>query len=88
MSQLENAIAILLQTFDDYAGKEGKKDTLTKREVKTLLEKELLLQEAKNPGEVDKLMKKLDLDGDSEVNFNEFMTLVGCLACFIHFSTI
>ncbi|XP_028284742.1 protein S100-P-like [Parambassis ranga] len=90
MSQLAVAIAILSKTFNDYARKEGKKDMLNKGEVKTLLEKELpgLLQEAKNPGEVDKLIKSLDLDGDSEVNFTEFMALVVRLACAIHFFKI
>lgn len=41
MSQLETAIAILLSTFDTYAGVEGKKDTLSKAEIKVMLEKEL-----------------------------------------------
>lgn len=41
MSKLETAMAILMQTFDTYAGVEGKKDSLSKAEVKTLLEKEL-----------------------------------------------
>ncbi|XP_028284740.1 protein S100-P-like [Parambassis ranga] len=87
MSQLQHAMIILSKTFNDYAGKEGKKDMLNKGEVKTLLEKELpsLLQEAKNPGEVDKFMESLDLDGDSEVNFTEFIILVARVACIIHF---
>ncbi|XP_028284744.1 protein S100-P-like [Parambassis ranga] len=90
MSQLQNAIAILFQTFNDYARKEGKKDMLNKGEVKTLLEKELpgLLQAAKNPGEVDKFIKSLDFNGDSEVDFSEFMELVARVACIIHFSKI
>lgn len=41
MSNLEIAMATLMQTFDKYASSEGKKDTLSKREVKTLMEKEL-----------------------------------------------
>ncbi|XP_028285202.1 protein S100-P-like [Parambassis ranga] len=84
MSQLQNAMIILVKTFNDYARKEGKKDMLNKGEVKTLLEKELLLQEAKNPGEVDKFIKNLDRDSDSEVDFSEFMVLVARLACMIH----
>lgn len=41
MTQLETAMAILMKTFDTYAGAEGQKDSLNKAECKTLLEKEL-----------------------------------------------
>lgn len=41
MSQLETAMAILMRTFDMYAGAEGSKATLSKGEVKTMMEKEL-----------------------------------------------
>lgn len=41
-------------------------------------------QLAKNPGEVDSLFKALDRDGDSEVDFNEFIVLVASLACICH----
>lgn len=53
MTQLETAMAILMKTFDTYAAGEGKKDTLSKGEAKTLLEKELpgLLKVPCSPGE-------------------------------------
>ncbi len=41
MTQLETAMAILMKTFDTYAASEGSKESLSKAEVKTLLEKEL-----------------------------------------------
>lgn len=41
MSQLETAMAILMNTFDTYAGADGKPDSLSKKEVKALMEKEL-----------------------------------------------
>ncbi|XP_046905259.1 protein S100-P-like [Hypomesus transpacificus] len=86
MSQLETAMAILMRTFDMYAGAEGSKATLSKGEVKTMMEKELpsLLKGAKNQGEVDKLMKALDHNGDSEVDFSEFVVLVAALTCACH----
>lgn len=40
MSKLETAMAILMETFDTYAAKEGNKCTLNKAEVKTLMETE------------------------------------------------
>ncbi|KAM4612023.1 protein S100-P-like [Polymixia lowei] len=86
MTQLETAMAILLQTFDKYAGTDGNKGSLSKAEAKTMLEKELpgLLKAAKNPGEVDSLMKALDHNGDSEVDFSEFVVLVAALTCACH----
>ncbi|XP_059211179.1 protein S100-P-like [Centropristis striata] len=86
MTQLETAMAILMKTFDTYAGTDAKKDTLSKTEAKTLLEKELpgLIKAAKNQGEVDKLLKGLDMDGDSEVDFTEFVILVVTLTCACH----
>ncbi|XP_071334181.1 protein S100-P-like [Trachinotus anak] len=86
MSQLETAMAILMKTFDTYAASQGKSDTLTKAEAKTLLERELpgLLKAAKNPGEVDKLLNGLDFNGDSEVDFSEFVVMVAALTCACH----
>ncbi|XP_070710857.1 protein S100-P-like [Pempheris klunzingeri] len=86
MTQLETAMAILIKTFDTYAAGEGKKDTLTKAEAKALLEKELpgLLKMTKNQDEVDKLLKGLDFNGDSEVDFSEFVVLVAALTCACH----
>ncbi|KAL0970461.1 hypothetical protein UPYG_G00242290 [Umbra pygmaea] len=86
MSQLETAMAILLKTFDRYAGAEGNKATLNKAELKTMLEKELpsFLKDSKNPDECDKLMKALDHNGDSEVDFSEFVVLVAAIMCACH----
>ncbi|MBN3300669.1 protein S100-P-like [Amia ocellicauda] len=86
MTQLETAMTMLMQTFDKYAGAEGNPQTLTKAEAKTLMEKELptLLKAAKNPGEVDSLLKALDYNGDSEVDFTEFVILVAALTCACH----
>ncbi|XP_031707392.1 protein S100-P [Anarrhichthys ocellatus] len=86
MTQLETAMAILMKTFDTYAGVEGNKESLSKGEAKTLLEKELpgLLKAAKNQDAVDKMLKGLDFNGDSEVDFNEFVVLVAALTCACH----
>ncbi|XP_047455997.1 protein S100-P-like [Mugil cephalus] len=86
MTQLETAMTILMQTFDTYAGTDGKKDSLSKAEVRTLLEKELpgLLKSAKNQGEVDKLLSGLDFNGDAEVDFSEFVVMVAAITCACH----
>lgn len=41
MTQLETSVACMMKVFDTYAGKDGKPDSLTKAEVKALLESEL-----------------------------------------------
>lgn len=41
-------------------------------------------QAAKNQEEVDKLLKGLDFNGDSEVDFGEFVVLVAALTCACH----
>lgn len=41
MSELETAMGMIIDVFDKYSRAEGNKQTLTKGELKTLLEKEL-----------------------------------------------
>lgn len=41
-------------------------------------------QAAKNKEDVDKLLKDLDFNGDSEVDFGEFVVLVAALTCACH----
>lgn len=41
MSQLETAMGMTIAVFDKYAKTDGNRQTLTKAELKTLLEKEL-----------------------------------------------
>lgn len=42
------------------------------------------VQEAKNQEEVDNLLKGLDFNGDSEVDFSEFVVMVAALTCACH----
>ncbi|XP_078132276.1 protein S100-P-like [Sander vitreus] len=86
MTQLETAMAILMKVFDQYAAADGKAVSLSKAEVKTLLEKELpqLIKAAKNKDDVDKMIKGLDFNGDAEVDFEEFVVLVAAVTCSCH----
>ncbi|XP_054656408.1 protein S100-P-like [Dunckerocampus dactyliophorus] len=81
MSNLMVAMTMFMETFKHYAGADGDKEKLSKAEVKTLLEKEFNFECPKNPDEVDKLMKGLDLNGDSQIDFREFMVIVVALTC-------
>ncbi|TRZ01325.1 hypothetical protein DNTS_020892 [Danionella cerebrum] len=81
-SDLERAMETLITVFHRYADADGKKGSLSRRELKTLMEKELasFLKSQKDPATVDKIMKDLDTNGDGEVNFEEFVSLVAGLS--------
>ncbi|XP_040275054.1 protein S100-P-like [Bufo bufo] len=86
MSDLETGMALVISVFDQYACCEGKKDTLSKGELKALIEKELpgLIKNAKGKDECGQLLKDLDENKDNEVDFKEFMILVAALTCLGH----
>ncbi|XP_043828710.1 protein S100-P [Dromiciops gliroides] len=86
MSELETAMGMLIDVFDRYSGTEGNKETLTKGELKTLMEKEFpnFVKNGKNNEVVEKLFKNLDDNGDSEVDFNEFIVFVAALTSACH----
>uniref|UniRef100_A0A8C7U0X4 Protein S100 n=2 Tax=Oncorhynchus mykiss TaxID=8022 RepID=A0A8C7U0X4_ONCMY len=77
-SDLERAMESMITVFHKYAAKEGSGNTLSRRELKDLMENELsgFLKSQKDPATVDKIMKDLDSNGDGEVNFEEFVSLV------------
>ncbi|KGL79546.1 Protein S100-P [Tinamus guttatus] len=86
MSQLETAMAMTIAVFDKYAKMQGNTRTLTKAELKTLMEKELpnFLSAGKDKDNLDKIFKDLDNNGDSQVDFKEFVTFVAALTCCCH----
>ncbi|KAL0985242.1 hypothetical protein UPYG_G00154500 [Umbra pygmaea] len=77
-SQLESSMESLITVFHRYADKDGNCNTLSKKELKLLMETELasFLKSQKDPATVDKIMKDLDQNGDGEVSFEEFVPLV------------
>ncbi|XP_036395185.1 protein S100-A11-like [Megalops cyprinoides] len=81
-THLEAIVLSLVGMFKQYASKDGKGSTLSRSEFKQLMEKELsgFLQNQKDPAEVDKIMKSLDADGDGELDFMEFSSLVMALS--------
>ncbi|MEQ2267456.1 hypothetical protein XENORESO_006334 [Xenotaenia resolanae] len=80
-STLENAMQLMIQTFHKYSGNEGDKYTLSRAELKELLTTELgtYLGNAQDKEAVDKVMNDLDSNNDGEVDFTEFVILVGAL---------
>ncbi|AWO96566.1 putative ictacalcin-like isoform 2 [Scophthalmus maximus] len=83
MSRLLPAIATLTEVFNDYAGKDGVKDSLTKAELTELLKKEMYMEGGKQ-SEVDKFFDALDRDGSGLVNFQEYISFVASFAMIIN----
>ncbi|KAL4006361.1 solute carrier family 35 (GDP-fucose transporter), member C1 [Sarotherodon galilaeus] len=83
MTQLQVSMCMMLDTFEKYAKTDGDPNSLSKSEVKTLLEKEMpeMIKGAKDKKAVDDLVKALDFDGDGVVDFEEFMAVVAALTC-------
>ncbi|NXG04555.1 S100P protein, partial [Sakesphorus luctuosus] len=86
MSQLETAMAMTIAVFDKYAKSDGNRRTLSKAELKTLLEKEFpnFLKSGKDKDAIDRIFKDLDENGDSQVDFKEFVIFVAALTCCCH----
>ncbi|XP_028983906.1 protein S100-A1 [Betta splendens] len=86
MSNLLELMAGLIQVFHSYSEKEGNKYTLTKGELKTMMQEQLgdELSQCNDPAEVDKVMKSLDLNEDGEVDFQEFMLVFALLTMACH----
>nr|XP_020462871.1 protein S100-A1-like [Monopterus albus] len=80
-STLESAMQLMIQTFHKYSGNEGDKYTLSKAELKEMLTTELgnYLGNVQDKEAVEKVMADLDSNNDGEVDFTEFIILVGAL---------
>ncbi|XP_034016635.1 ictacalcin-like [Thalassophryne amazonica] len=86
MSDIEKAMTLLISSFHKYSGKEGDKMTLTKGELKDLLESELegFIGKCADKAAVDQLFEKLDRNQDNTVDFSEFVSLITCLTVVCH----
>ncbi|KAK6325169.1 hypothetical protein J4Q44_G00045110 [Coregonus suidteri] len=86
MTDLENSLATIMEVFHKYAEKEGDKHKLKKSELKDLINEELpaLTGQVKDQATMDSLMESLDTDGDSELDFQEFMTFITMVTVCCH----
>ncbi|KAM3825192.1 protein S100-A11 [Vipera latastei] len=85
-TETERCIESLLAVFQRYAGKDGNAKTLSKQEFKTFMATELasFTKSQKDPGVIDRMMKKLDMNSDGLLDFSEFLNLIGGLAQACH----
>ncbi|CAI5787070.1 Hypothetical predicted protein [Podarcis lilfordi] len=77
---LDQAIGLLVVTFQKYTSKDGDKNSLSKKELKELIQKELTIGSKLQDAEIQTLMKYLDCNGDEVVNFQEDVTFLGAMA--------
>ncbi|XP_031151901.1 ictacalcin-like [Sander lucioperca] len=86
MSNVQKAMALLIDSFGKYAGKEGDNMTLSKAELKELLQNELgdILGNANDKAAVDHIFKSLDANQDNSVDFKEFVSMVSSLTVMCH----
>ncbi|XP_051263009.1 protein S100-A1-like [Dicentrarchus labrax] len=78
MTELEKCMESMIQIFHHYAVEDGDGKTLSKKELKKLVETELptFLKAQKNPKIVDCILKDLDQNKDDKLDFEEFIPLV------------
>ncbi|NXI98983.1 M126 protein, partial [Psophia crepitans] len=78
LSELEKSMDVIIDVFHQYSRREGDRDTLTKRELKLLIEKQLVnyLRHVKNKTTIDEIMKDLDINKDAQISFCEVMLLI------------
>ncbi|EHB05617.1 Protein S100-A11 [Heterocephalus glaber] len=85
-TETERCIESLIAVFQKYAGKDGNNSKLSKTEFLTFMNVELaaFTKNQKDPGVLDRMMKKLDLNSDGQLDFQEFLNLIGGLALACH----
>ncbi|NXK24119.1 M126 protein, partial [Arenaria interpres] len=78
LSELEKAMDVIIDVFHQYSRREGDRDTLTKSELKLLIEKQLVnyLRHVRNKATIDEIMKDLDINKDAQISFCEVMLLI------------
>uniref|UniRef100_A0A8C5KRA4 Protein S100 n=1 Tax=Jaculus jaculus TaxID=51337 RepID=A0A8C5KRA4_JACJA len=85
-TETERCIESLIAVFQRYAGRNRKNNTLSKTEFLAFMNTELaaFTKNQKDPGVLDRMMKKLDLNCDGQLDFQEFLNLIGGLAVACH----
>ncbi|MBN3309646.1 protein S100-A11 [Amia ocellicauda] len=79
---MEAAINTLVGQFKTFAGGDGRGDTLSRDEFRSLVSSQLptFVKNSSDPAAVDQLMSSLDENNDGELTFLEFWQLIGRLA--------
>ena len=83
-------IESLIAVFQKHAGRDGNNSKLSKAKFLIFMNTELgaFTKNQKDPGVLDRMMKRLDLNSDGQLEFQEFLNLIGGLAIACHESFI
>ncbi|XP_061462335.1 protein S100-A3-like [Rhineura floridana] len=83
---LERALGALVCTFQRYCRKEGDRHTLSKGELRELLDNELpsLQTLPIKDGAYEELMALLDTNKDGQVDFEEYIRFIAAACTFFH----
>ncbi|XP_036128623.1 protein S100-A12 [Molossus molossus] len=86
MTKLEDHLEGIINIFHQYSARVGDFDTLTKSELKRLITKELsnTIKNTKDQATIDKIFQELDVNGDGQVTFKEFIILVARVLATAH----
>ncbi|CAM4657981.1 unnamed protein product [Lepidochelys olivacea] len=78
LTALERALLSTMAVFHTYSGCRG---SLRKVDLKTLINRELpqFVQEIRDPEILERLFRDLDTNGDLQIDFQEYATLVAML---------
>ncbi|KAB0360981.1 hypothetical protein FD754_005137 [Muntiacus muntjak] len=81
-TETEQCIESLIAVFQRHAGRDGNNSKLSKAEFLIFMNTELgaFTKNQKDPGVLDRTMKKLDLNSDGQLDFQECLNLIGGLA--------
>ncbi|XP_052037352.1 protein S100-A11-like [Apodemus sylvaticus] len=85
-TETERCIESLIAVFQKYSGKDGNSCQLSKTEFLSFMNMELaaFTKNQKDPGVLDCTTKKPDLNNDGQLDFQEFINLIGSLAIGCH----
>ena len=88
--ETKRCIESLIAVFQKHAGRDGNNSKLSKAEFLIFMDTELgaFRKNQKDPGVLDCMMKRLDLNSDGQLDFQEFLNLIGGLAIACHESFI
>ncbi|KAM6395177.1 protein S100-A11 [Rhynochetos jubatus] len=87
-TETERCIESLLAVFQRYA--KSNSSMLSKMEFLAFMNVELaaFTKNQKDPGVLDRMMKRLDLNSDGHLDFQEFLNLIGGIAMACHNSLV
>ncbi|XP_007530738.1 protein S100-A11 [Erinaceus europaeus] len=85
-TETERCIESLIAVFQKFAGNDGNRSKLSKTEFLKFMNTELaaFTKHQRDPGVLDRMMKKLDLNADGQLDFQEFLNLIGGIAVACH----